>query len=503
MTPHVPIHEAIADRKLLGAALGDLETWRTWIACLKASEGIRLDPDELSRFQQVAGGRNPPKRRVREFIGGISRRSGKGRMAGARIVHAALLSDHSYLAPGETGFVPCVSPTREQANIIKNYARGFIEASPILCGELVDETHDRLRLRNGIQIVTLAADYRSLRGLTLAGLAVLDEAAFLRDAQSATPDVEAVRALMPGLSTSGGMLWVVSSLYRQAGFLYERHRDYFGRDDDNILVVSGPSTAFNPVVDQAAIAAAQQIDPESARSEWMGEFRSDLSSFLDDETVRAAVGRRPLELPPRPGIQYAAFYDSSGGRSDAAVLGIGHTEGDQYIVDLVRGWPSPHNPLNVIGQAAEIALRYGHGCQTVHGDNFSAEFVVSAFRTFGIKYERADLTASQAYLEALPAFATGQVNLPNHAALLTELRQLERRTSRMGKDVCSHPVGGHDDYAATCCGLIRLLAAPKRNSVMVGFGAGFGPIVWRTNQPVQRAWRRGPAINPVDAPLKH
>ena len=37
MTPAIPISEALADPNLLGAALGDVASWRTWRAILKAA----------------------------------------------------------------------------------------------------------------------------------------------------------------------------------------------------------------------------------------------------------------------------------------------------------------------------------------------------------------------------------------------------------------------------------------------------------------------------------
>jgi hypothetical protein len=68
---------------------------------------------------------------------------------------------------------------------------------------------DEIALRNGNVITTLAADYRSLRGRTLI-CALLDEAAFLRSETSSTPDIETARAVLPGLSTTGGMLVILS-----------------------------------------------------------------------------------------------------------------------------------------------------------------------------------------------------------------------------------------------------------------------------------------------------
>jgi hypothetical protein len=52
---------------------------------------------------------------------------------------------------------------------------------------------------------------------------------------------------------------------------------------------------FNQTLDPEAIAAQQQADPTAARSEWLGEFRDDLSGFLDDELIDSAVDRRSGE----------------------------------------------------------------------------------------------------------------------------------------------------------------------------------------------------------------
>ena len=45
-------------------------------------------------------------------------------------------------------------------------------------------------------------------------------------------------------------------------------------------------------------------------------------------------------------------------------------------------------------------------------------------------------------------------------SLVRELRLLERRTHRSGKDTVEHPRNGHDDYANVVCGVLSLLAPP-------------------------------------------
>ena len=97
---------------------------------------------------------------------------------------------------------------------------------------------------------------------------------------SAQPDIETYRAVMPSLVASGG-LWVgISTGYRRAGLLFEKHRDHFGRDDDDVLCVSGPTEVFNPTIDAALINKAREQDPESSEAEWGGGFRRDLAAFL-------------------------------------------------------------------------------------------------------------------------------------------------------------------------------------------------------------------------------
>src|SRR6516162_7445312 len=236
MTAPVPIEVALNDPMLLGRRFGDGSSWKTWFVVLKAAYGRPLSKSERAAFDRVAGGRRPPRRKVRELICVASRRAGKGSIAGAVAAYESMLVHHA-LAPGEKGVVACLSPTTAQAAIVRDYALGVFTSSPILSREIADSTVEEIRLHNGVVITTLAADYRSLRGRTLL-LAILDEAAFLHAETGKGSDLELARALLPGLATTGGMLIVLSSPYARSGLLFERHRDFFGRDDDDVLVVA-------------------------------------------------------------------------------------------------------------------------------------------------------------------------------------------------------------------------------------------------------------------------
>jgi hypothetical protein len=452
------IDSAISDKRLLGAALGDSSTWAAWRVILKAAFALSLSEVERETFAQLAGGRTPPLARVAELWAVAGRRSGKSRMAALLCVYLACFVDYrGRLARGEVGQVIIVSPTKEQSRAIKNYIIGFLEASPILAKQVESVTAGAIKLKGGIEISVHAGSFRSVRGRTLLA-AILDEVAFLRDESSALPDKELVRAILPALATTGGMLIGISSPYRKVGILAERHRDHFGRDSD-VLVVQAPSLSLNPTLDRGVIKRAASDDPEAARSEWDAEFRSDLSSYLDDTLIDSAVvNSRPIELPPRDGIKYVAFADASAGRHDHFTLCIGHLRDSRFVADVVRGRAPPFDPKAVAAEYAALAKDYG--CRKVIGDAYAGEWTAGAFKDAGIDYERSKLSRSELYVEALPHFARNTVEMPEHPRLIRELRMLERRTHRSGKDSIDHPRGGSDDYANVLAGAIYFTSVP-------------------------------------------
>jgi len=454
------IDQALADRRLLGAGLAPLETWRTWLIILKAAFGRPLDVKERKVFRAIAGKRGLPKHRVRELWCVAGRRSGKSRMAAAIAIFLGLFQKHR-LSPGERGVVLVLAASVDQARVVFNYVKGFLEASPALAREIVAVKQFEIELKNGIVIGVHSNSYRTVRGRTLVA-AVFDETAFWRDESTATPDTETYTAVLPSLATTNGMLLGISTPYRKVGLLYQKHRDHFGVADEDVLVVQGASQTFNPSLADATIAAQRAADPTGASAEWDALFRTDIGAFLDDELIDAAVDRgRPLELSPVDGVVYVAFIDASGGvGADAYTICIGHKEGDSLVIDVVRGTSGKFNPQAVTKEYAALCKDYR--ITKVTGDAYGAEWVAGAWRGLGFEYIKSSQPKGALYLESLPAFTRGLARLPSHARLIRELRLLERRTHRSGKDVVEHPRNCRDDYANATCGVLSLLMAVPR-----------------------------------------
>jgi hypothetical protein len=444
------IVQALADERLLGAALHPFETWQTWGVALKAAFNLPLTEDEHATFRAIAGERGLPTRRVRELWAVCGRRSGKSRMAAAIAVYLALFGRY-HLAPGERGVCLVVAASVDQAKAVFEYIVGFLGSTPALRKEIANVTRTEVELRNGIVIGVHACSFRTVRGRTLVAC-VFDETAFWRDESSAAPDTEMLKAVRPALVTTRGMLVAISTPYRKAGLLYQKHKQHFGVDGD-VLVVQGPSERFNPTLSAATLAEERADDPAAAVSEWDAQFRADLAALLDDATVDRAVDHdRPSELPPVEGVVYLAFTDAAAGGGDAYTLAIGHKAGDDYVVDAVHGTHGAFDPQVVTKEYAKLCRDYRTA--RVVGDNFAKDWVAGAWRDNGFEYVRSSKVKSDIFLEALPLFTRGVARLPNVPRLVRELRLLERQTHRSGKDSVVHPRNEHDDFANVTCGVL-------------------------------------------------
>jgi hypothetical protein len=457
----ISVDQALTDLQLLGAVLGDLETWQTWRTVLKATFGIALNREEVRAFASVAGSRKPPAAKVQQLWAIVGRRGGKSRIAAAVLVYLATCVDYSgCLVPGETGYVLCVAPTQKQAQSVLGYVRAFLEASPILRQEIVNVTADEIKIRANITIAVHPANYRTLRGRTLLAV-VLDETALFRDEMSAQPDVEILRACVPALLTTKGMVIGISTPYGQRGLVFEKYRDHFGQDDDTVLVVKGSSTQFNPTLDLEQIKREIASDPLANRAEYEAEFRADMCAYVDRATVERCVEVDRRERPFLKQYRYHAFGDPSGGQHDSFAIGISHREGERVVLDTTREWRAPFDPASVVTEA--VALLREYRCNTITGDRYASGWVEGEFAEHGIRYEAADRDKSRIFIDALPLLTSGNAVLLDDLRLVGQICQLQRETGRSGRDIVRKMRGAHDDLANAALGsLVYAQAGAKR-----------------------------------------
>jgi hypothetical protein len=118
----------------------------------------------------------------------------------------------------------------------------------------------------------------------------------------------------------------------------------------------------------------------------------------------------------------------------------------------VRERRPPFSPDEVTSEYAAVLKSYGLG--SVKGDRYAGEWPRERFRKHGIFYEPSEPSASDYFRDMLPLLNAGRVELLDNERLRAQLVALERRTSRLGRDVISHPPGGHDDVANSVAGAL-------------------------------------------------
>jgi hypothetical protein len=473
MKPLVAMREALADPNLLGSAIpGD--SWLPWRTLLIAAMGEALTDEERAIFTTLTERDVEPLEPVEEFWGIVGRRGGKTRAAGTLAAYVGGLCDHSgYLATGERGVIPILAASVSQAGRAFMHARSILQHSPVLCDVIDgDPTADTIRLTTLVDIEVRPANFRTVRSIT-AVAAIADEIAFWQVEGAANPDGEILAALRPALATTGGPLMVISSPYAKRGELYGAFKRDFGPDGDPlVLVAKGTSKVFNSTLPDRVIARAYERDPVSASAEFGGEFRNDVSAYVDRDTVERCVARGVTERLYMARTKYQAFVDPSGGSNDAMTLAIAHADGDQVVLDLMRERKPPFSPEAVVIDFCEVLKAYG--VTEVTGDRYAGEWPREQFRKNGVAYNLADRPRTDLYQAMLPALNSGKVSLLDSKSLVNQIANLERRVARGGRESIDHPANGHDDLANSVAGAIALCAKPVRSAAVirrVAFGA--------------------------------
>jgi hypothetical protein len=423
-------------------------SWNAWKAILRAAFCLPMSDSELATFGALAGGRSPPKQRVRELWIIAGRRSGKDSIASLLAAWSAGVEEGHLgrLRPGERASIACYAVDRDQAGIVKNYTQSYFVAVDSLRAKVTRETKVGVELDNSAEIIIATNSFRQARGRSVS-MAIFDECAFWMDENSASPDTELYRAIVPSMATlPSSMLIGISSPYRKSGLLYDKWKASFGKDDERTLVIQAASIELNPTLNPAEIAAEIAADPASGMAEWGGQFRNDLSSYVALELIEAAVDDGVAVRPPRPGVRYVGAADvSSGTGRDSYAAAVAHREGDNVILDAVHEIDPPFNPQAATAEVCKLFKSYG--IRRCKADKYAAGFAIEAFQRCGVTLDYSERDRSAIYVDCLPLFTAGRARITDDRKLITQWATLERKTSVGGKDTIGHAnnPNSHDD----------------------------------------------------------
>ena len=459
----ISVRQALEDPAWLGSMLG-AESFAVMRTLLIAAMGEALTADERPIFMLVTGRVEAPCEQCDELWIIAARRSGKTIAIATLASYLAACIDHrKVLGPGEHGVLPIMAANTQQAGQAFNFIRGIFTDIPRFAALVDAITADTIALKNRIDIQVRPASYRTIRGIT--SIAVIAEECSMWQSDefgSRNADKEILNAVKPSLATTGGPLFVIGSPHARRGVMWSTYNKHFGPEGNPaILVANGPTRLFNPTIKQSVIDRAYEDDPTVAASEWGGQFRNDLESYVNPEIVDACTARDVYRLDPIKGVSYVAHADPSGGSQDSFTCAVGHVDGDIGVLDVLLEKRPPFISIDdVVSQFCVVLREYGlYECV---GDRYAAGFTVEAFRKHGVEYRHSDMTTSDYFSGFLPILNSRRAQLLDHKRLAAQLCSLERRPSRIGaKDSISHPFGGHDDCAAAVAGLMVRLVGTR------------------------------------------
>ena len=91
--------------------------------------------------------------------------------------------------------------------------------------------------------------------------------------------------------------------------------------------------------------------------------------------------------------------------------------------------------------------------------------LVRASRSTGSGYDISEKPKSDIYRELLGPLNSSKVQVIDHAIMIGEALNLERRVARGGRDSIDHPRGLHDDYINAAAGALMMVAVGSVNSL--------------------------------------
>jgi hypothetical protein len=118
---------------------------------------------------------------------------------------------------------------------------------------------------------------------------------------------------------------------------------------------------------------------------------------------------------------------------------------------------------------AEIAgLLRAYDLDEVQGDRYAAGWTEESFRRHGIRYSPAPKPTSDLHLSLAAALNSKRVVLLDHPVLVRELKGLNRRMTRSGREHVDHRSGRHDDAAVACAGAVAQVLDRRKGFIETG-----------------------------------
>jgi hypothetical protein len=448
--------------------------------------------DDGARFVQLAWGR----------------RSGKG------LVQALIACWHALPRPEFAEFIRgdelrrilAIATNEKQARELILAAESLIAKSAVLAPMVESRTDFEIRFSHGVVFSAMPCSARGDRGRA-ASCVLLDEAAHHYDGQpDAAQSFERLFAsVVPSVSQFRGLGTVVVAS-TPAG-----DSNRFAELRDEILENPSPARRFfhgasweiNPRIREEDLEDERRLlGSELYRQEFHADFLAGGGAFLSPDVIEDAVVERG-DLSRVASLDWVVGADPafSSDVFGCVVVGVDRDDSSRLLVGAVHGWEGQRTDSfeaerlrqdEIIARLVAVCVEYG--ARSVATDSHKARAIEARLAEHGIRVTEMPFTGDgrrQVFSTLRLKLDAGELELPRHPELLTELRALRVRYTGGGQTVEIPRVGrSHCDRAVALALAVAAHEYERRHR----------PVAVQTVVPRQPAGWANPidSWNPVD-----
>src|SRR5262252_2944872 len=433
----------------------------------------------------------------RRSVWRVGRRGGKSSTF-CRVAAVETLFGQHDVPPGDIGYFAIVSVSKEEAAARLTTIKALlgvlgIAYRPVDFGIVIEG-------RN-VGFKVYPATIAGVSGFTAIGF--LGGGGVMRKKKDtgANPAREVLKSVRPTMATQRNAKEILSS---SPWSTLDAHAEAFDLGDtDQQMVAHAPTWEANPTISEED---TKELEPDEAtrlREYGAVPMSSGTQLWFSHEAIKAAI-RPSLKLPARaePGTVKTAGGDL-GFINDSAALVVGHhipaskkAPGRFRVGDILEHRPTPGAPLKpgeVIKGFARALVR--HGVESMMADGHYKASVFEHFEEFGLNFLSAPLVVSEPYVRFRVLLNGGRVDLPEHARLLGQLKNVMWRPTPNGAISILLPRsgGGHGDLVSALVlaawqmgGDVEVDPAPEKDSP-----EAWREIVEREEEREEKEERRG------------
>jgi hypothetical protein len=384
----------------------------------------------------------------------LGRRSGKSLLASVVCLWDCTLRPEldAMVRPGETRFAVAMATNLNQARLIVRGARSIVERSPLLAEMVAGSTEDEIRftLPSGAKTALRAfpCSSRGARGWPISTLALDEAAHFLTETEGDRTAEMVWKALSPSTAqfADRARLLVLSTPWGTSGLFAELWERTHAGEFEDAAAHKHSTQEVNPTIPAEFLAMEERRDPEMFRSEYLAEFLGSGDAFLDFDRFEL-VGAPTAG--PKDAQTWVAGLDPAFSRDPFGLALVGRTAEGQLVVGPVRALDAQGGFAAPVDEVAEVVREYNATAVT---DQFCAAATAERLRQEHGVHVRVNTMTPQSktsiFQELRVKLYDGSLVLPDHPALINELRRLRTKYTAGSAAILNPRVGGsHGDMA--------------------------------------------------------